>query len=175
MVRICRTRAKRQYLEDNEQLTNTWRSIWDRIYLSNGSEDTPTHANPMRRARRAWRAGEDLSDVEGLRQEALDLARARHGELVLLAQLVHAQNGDDVLQVLVVLRAARQSSSATQSLFSRCPILPLLWVLRASGMRWCSLLEWTACFIPYTLSLGHTERPARERACRTRCTPRATS
>jgi len=52
-----------------------------------------------------WGAGEDLRDVEGLRQEALDLARARDGHLVLLAQLVHAQDGNDILQVLVVLQS----------------------------------------------------------------------
>ena len=49
-------------------------------------------------------AGEDLGDVEGLRQEALDLARARHDQLVLFGQLVHAENGDDVLQRLVALQ-----------------------------------------------------------------------
>ena len=48
---------------------------------------------------------EDLSNLEGLAEEALDLARACDCLLVLLAQLVHAQDGDDVLQVLVVLRA----------------------------------------------------------------------
>src|ERR1700754_1552788 len=34
----------------------------------------------------AGRAGEDFGDVERLRQEALELARARHGELVLFRQ-----------------------------------------------------------------------------------------
>jgi hypothetical protein len=48
-------------------------------------------------------ARELLGDVEGLRQEALDLARARHRDLVVLGQLVDAQDGDDVLQVLVLL------------------------------------------------------------------------
>src|SRR6266849_3787864 len=38
----------------------------------------------------AGRSGEHLGDVEGLRQEALDLAGARDRELVLLGQLVHA-------------------------------------------------------------------------------------
>src|SRR5579862_9822203 len=49
-------------------------------------------------------AGEHLGDVEGLRQEALHLARAVHGLLVLLRQLVHAEDGDDVLQLLVTLQ-----------------------------------------------------------------------
>mmetsp|Transcript_7769 Transcript_7769/g.19831 ORF Transcript_7769/g.19831 Transcript_7769/m.19831 type:complete len:565 (+) Transcript_7769:104-1798(+) len=52
----------------------------------------------------ARRAREDLGDVEGLREEALDLARARDGELVVLRELVHAQNRDDVLERLVVLQ-----------------------------------------------------------------------
>src|SRR5206468_7805651 len=49
----------------------------------------------------AGRAGEDFSHVEGLRQEALDLARARHGQLVFRAQLIHAENRADVAQLLV--------------------------------------------------------------------------
>src|SRR5262245_1237273 len=50
------------------------------------------------------RSGEDLGDVEGLREIALDLARACDGELVLFRQLVHAQDRDDVLQRLVALQ-----------------------------------------------------------------------
>ncbi|KIU01213.1 hypothetical protein QU38_02455, partial [Staphylococcus aureus] len=52
----------------------------------------------------AGRAGEHLGDVERLRQEALDLAGAGHGQLVLFGQFVHAENGDDVLQRLVLLQ-----------------------------------------------------------------------
>src|SRR5829696_5942246 len=48
-------------------------------------------------------AGEDLGDEERLRQEALDLAGARHRHLVLFRELVHAEDGDDVLQRLVAL------------------------------------------------------------------------
>jgi hypothetical protein len=36
-------------------------------------------------------AGEDFGDVERLRQEALDLAGAADGELILFGQLVHAR------------------------------------------------------------------------------------
>src|SRR5680860_1656427 len=46
----------------------------------------------------AGRAGEDLGHEEWLRQEALHLAGPRHRQLVLFRQLVHAENGDDVLQ-----------------------------------------------------------------------------
>lgn len=44
-----------------------------------------------------------LSDGEGLGQETLDLAGTLNGELVSLAQLVHSENGDDVLEGLVLL------------------------------------------------------------------------
>ncbi len=49
-------------------------------------------------------AGELLGHKHRLREEALDLAGARHQQLVVLAQLVDAQDGDDVLQVLVALQ-----------------------------------------------------------------------
>ena len=44
-----------------------------------------------------------LSDGEWLRQETLDLAGTLDGKLVSLAQLVHSENGDDVLEGLVLL------------------------------------------------------------------------
>ena len=43
-------------------------------------------------------AREHLGHGKGLGEEALDLARARHGHLVLLRQLVHAQDSNDVLE-----------------------------------------------------------------------------
>src|SRR5690606_14184394 len=43
-------------------------------------------------------------DEERLRQELLDAAGAPHHEPVVFAELVHAQDGDDVLQVLVTLQ-----------------------------------------------------------------------
>src|SRR5262249_45966751 len=52
----------------------------------------------------ARRAGEDFGDVEGLRQEALDLAGARNRHLVLFRELVDAEDGDDVLELLVALQ-----------------------------------------------------------------------
>src|SRR5690606_37332435 len=52
----------------------------------------------------ARRTGEHLGHVERLREEALDLARAGHGQLVLFAQFVHAQDRDDVLELLVLLQ-----------------------------------------------------------------------
>src|SRR6185436_8067526 len=47
----------------------------------------------------AGRAGELLGHEEGLRQEALDAARASDGELVLVRELLDAEDRDDVLEV----------------------------------------------------------------------------
>src|SRR4029078_1032429 len=52
----------------------------------------------------AFLAGEVARHRERLRQEALDLAGARDGELVLRRQLVHAENCDDVAQLLIPLQ-----------------------------------------------------------------------
>merc|ERR1712086_920024 len=48
-------------------------------------------------------ASEDLGNVERLREEAFDLARACDSELVLLGELIHTQDGNDILQGLVIL------------------------------------------------------------------------
>lgn len=48
-------------------------------------------------------AGEDLGHLEGLGQETLDLTGTGDGQFVLLRQLIHTQDGNDVLQGLVVL------------------------------------------------------------------------
>ena len=47
--------------------------------------------------------GELLGDEVRLREEPLDLARPRDDELVLVGELVHPEDRDDVLQVLVAL------------------------------------------------------------------------
>ena len=52
----------------------------------------------------ARRAGELLGDVERLREEALDAARALHEHAVLVGELVDAEDGDDVLQLAVALQ-----------------------------------------------------------------------
>src|ERR1039457_3074768 len=51
-------------------------------------------------------AGELLGDVEGLGEELLDFAGAGDDELVLVGELVDAENGDDVLEILVALQGA---------------------------------------------------------------------
>src|SRR5207302_10162106 len=48
-------------------------------------------------------AGELFGDEERLREKALDLARAPHGQLALVGELVEADDRDDVLQLLVAL------------------------------------------------------------------------
>lgn len=48
-------------------------------------------------------ASEDLSHLEGLGQETLDLASTGHSKFVLFRQLIHTQNGNDILQGFVVL------------------------------------------------------------------------
>ncbi len=77
-------------------------------------------------------ASEDLGDVEGLRQEALDLTGARHRHLVLLTQLVHAQDGNDILQVLVVLQQKPMTSSLSKL---------GLGIHRLGPMKLCSMLD----------------------------------
>merc|ERR1719507_456671 len=48
--------------------------------------------------------GEHLSDLEGLGQEPLNLPRPRDLDLVLLRQLIHTQDSNDILKGLVVLQ-----------------------------------------------------------------------
>ncbi|MEZ5287021.1 MAG: hypothetical protein R2712_19890 [Vicinamibacterales bacterium] len=58
-----------------------------------------------RQWRRAALAARELrGHEEGLREEPLNLAGAGHGAPVFLGQLVDAEDGDDVLQVLVALQ-----------------------------------------------------------------------
>src|SRR5690348_13003118 len=49
---------------------------------------------------------EHLRDTEGLAEKALNFARPKHGKFVLGRELVHAENRNDVLQVLVALEDA---------------------------------------------------------------------
>ena len=52
----------------------------------------------------ALEAGKLLADEERLREETLDLTGTGNGFLILFAKLVEAENGDNVLQVLVTLQ-----------------------------------------------------------------------
>lgn len=58
----------------------------------------------LERDKLALVTSEDLGDLERLRHETLDLTRALDGQLVLLRQLVHTENGNDILERLVVLK-----------------------------------------------------------------------
>src|SRR4029077_14803759 len=49
-------------------------------------------------------AGERLRDMHRLREKALDAARARDHQLVVGGQLVHPEDRDDVLEVLIALK-----------------------------------------------------------------------
>jgi hypothetical protein len=56
-------------------------------------------------------AGENFGHEEGLRQEALDLTGTRHGELVLFGEIVHTENGNNVLEGSVVLKKLLHTTS----------------------------------------------------------------
>ena len=59
--------------------------------------------------------------MERLRQEALDLAGARHGQLVSRGQFVHAQNRDDVAEFLVALQRGLHGRACSRSALRRSP------------------------------------------------------
>jgi len=54
---------------------------------------------------------EDFSHLEGLRQKSLDLSGSRYCHLVFFRQLIHTQDGNDILQRLVVLEDLLYTSS----------------------------------------------------------------
>src|SRR3712207_3183703 len=67
------------------------------------------------RDRRPLDAGELLGDVGVLRQEALDASGAVDDDLVLLGELVHPEDRDDVLQLLVALQDLDRKSTRLNS------------------------------------------------------------
>ena len=66
----------------------------------------------------AGRAREDFGDEERLREEALDLAGARDRELVFVGEFFHAEDGDDVLQILVLLEDGLHAARDLVMLFA---------------------------------------------------------
>merc|ERR1719471_2135496 len=56
------------------------------------------------RHKRAGQTRKHLGDLEGLRCEALHLPRQEHNGLILLGQLVHAQNGNNIGERIVLLK-----------------------------------------------------------------------
>src|SRR5215213_5297373 len=74
-----------------------------------------------------FHARELLRDGERLRHEALNTARASDDTLVVFGQFVHAQNRDDVLQLLVALQNALD--------LGRDPVVALADELRVENSR----------------------------------------
>jgi peptide chain release factor 1 len=66
----------------------------------------------------AFRAGKDLSNVERLAEETLDLAGAQNRQFVFRAELVHAENRDDVLEIAVALQHLLHSAGYGIMLFA---------------------------------------------------------
>src|SRR5690606_755556 len=62
--------------------------------------------------------GEDFSNVERLGEEALDFPGPEDGHFVVIGKLVHAENGDDILQVLIALEDQLNSTSNTVMFFT---------------------------------------------------------
>ena len=77
-----------------------WSGRWSHLPSQSSSNERMVSSSDVR----CREAGELLGDVERLGEEALDLAGATDDQLVLLGQLVDAEDGDDVLQVLVALQ-----------------------------------------------------------------------
>ena len=59
-----------------------------------------------------WVASEDLGHVEWLRKETFDLAGTGDGQLVLFGEIVHTENGNDILEGSVVLDQLLHTTSA---------------------------------------------------------------
>ena len=70
------------------------------------------------RDRRTNYASEFLSGVRVLRQELLDAAGSRHGDLILFAQLIDAEDSDNVLELLVTLQDLLNLSSGVVMLLA---------------------------------------------------------
>ena len=70
------------------------------------------------RNRRSSDASEFLGSVRVLGQELLDAAGPRHSDLVLFAQLIHTENSDDVLKLLVALQNLFDLSSGVVMLLA---------------------------------------------------------
>ena len=82
-----------------------------RLVIASGVEGIPSgnigaayYDGIFQRAVLAGAAGEHFSHVERLRQEAFDLACPGYSLLVIIRQLVHTQNRNDVLQLFVPLQ-----------------------------------------------------------------------
>src|SRR5258705_100473 len=59
----------------------------------------------------ALAAGEDLRDGEWLAEKPLDFAGSKDHELIVGRKFVHAENSDDILQILVTLKHSLNAAS----------------------------------------------------------------
>ena len=71
--------------------------FWQVIVFS-GHDGVETGNGVLQGHQLAQVTREHLGDLERLRQETLHLTGAGDGQLVLLRQLVHTQDGDDILK-----------------------------------------------------------------------------
>lgn len=75
----------------------------------------------------ALRAGEHLGHLEGLGEEPLHLTGTRHSQFVLLRQLVHTQDSDDVLQRLEILKDNNTVSCFCNQMAKTSVLLAVVW------------------------------------------------
>ena len=52
----------------------------------------------------SWSTSEHFCNMEGLTQEPLDLTSTSNCQLVIFTKLIHTQNGNNILQILVILK-----------------------------------------------------------------------
>src|SRR6186997_2507615 len=94
-------------------------------------EDLPEAADGLRQGRvLAGPAGELLGHEHRLAHEALEPPSPRHGDLVVLAELIHAEDGDDVLEILVALERSLDLARHVEVLLPDDP-----WVEDGGGRR----------------------------------------
>src|SRR5579871_3337803 len=86
-----------RFLDGLFDATDHVEGLLGQVIVLTGDDGLEAADRVLQRHDLAVLAGEHLGHVEGLREEALDLACTIHDELVLLGELVHAENGDDVL------------------------------------------------------------------------------
>ena len=60
----------------------------------------------------SWGTSEDFSDMERLAQESLDLTGTGNSQFIIFTKLIHSQNGNDILKILVVLKNLLYTTSS---------------------------------------------------------------
>ena len=106
-ARLLATHLLRELLSLRLHILDRTRHVERRLRqrIMQARDDLPERADGvLQRDELSLVASENLSDLERLRHETLDLTRALDSQLVLLGQLVHTENGNDILERLVVLK-----------------------------------------------------------------------